>query len=157
SDISEENHQSRQTWHLVSLRSIVRPLSKTLISRTSNCSTAPLHTTFTSPKSEFRFVFGGSDGCCQPQWLKLFSNNFHSLTDTLYPKRRPSDKPRRKRASLRHPGPYAWVQYVPGEPILPNRPNEGSVKGRKEKKRVRQRRAFILAEKKKQESTTARG
>lgn len=41
-------------------------------------------------------------------------------------------------------GPYAWVQYVPGEPILPNRPNEGSVKRRNEKKRMRQHRAFIL-------------
>lgn len=45
---------------------------------------------------------------------------------------------------LRNTGPYAWVQYVPGERILPNRPNEGSVKGRKEKKRMRLRRAFIL-------------
>lgn len=74
---------------------------------------------------------------------------FHSLTDTRYPKRRPSDKPRRKRASLRPPGPYAWVKYVPGEPILPNQPNEGSVKRRKEKKRIKLQRAFILAEKKK--------
>ncbi|KAL6977562.1 hypothetical protein U1Q18_026357 [Sarracenia purpurea var. burkii] len=77
---------------------------------------------------------------------------FHSLTDTRFPKRRPSDKPRRKRASLRPPGPYAWVKYVPGEPILPNQPNEGSVKGRKEKKRMRQRRSFILAEAKKRKA-----
>lgn len=41
-------------------------------------------------------------------------------------------------------GPYAWVKYVPGEPILPNQPNEGSVKRRNEKKRMRLRRAFIL-------------
>lgn len=41
-------------------------------------------------------------------------------------------------------GPYAWVQYTPGQPILPNNPNEGSVKRRNEKKRMRQRRAFIL-------------
>jgi len=41
-------------------------------------------------------------------------------------------------------GPYAWVQYTPGQPILPNKPNEGSVKRRNEKKRMRQRRAFIL-------------
>lgn len=41
-------------------------------------------------------------------------------------------------------GPYAGVQYIPGEPIVPSRPNEGSVKRRNEKKRMRQRRAFIL-------------
>ncbi|KAI4342582.1 hypothetical protein MLD38_027194 [Melastoma candidum] len=74
---------------------------------------------------------------------------FDRLTDRRFPKRRPSDKPRRKRASLRPPGPYAWVPYVPGQPILPNNPNEGSVKGRNEKKRRRLRRAFKLAEAKK--------
>lgn len=41
-------------------------------------------------------------------------------------------------------GPYAWVQHTPGKPISPNNPNEGSVKRRNEKKRMRQRRAFIL-------------
>lgn len=41
-------------------------------------------------------------------------------------------------------GPYAWVKYTPGEPILPNNPNEGSVKRRNEKKRMRLRREFIL-------------
>lgn len=41
-------------------------------------------------------------------------------------------------------GPYAWVQYVPGEPIPRSRPNEGSVQGRKRKKRIEQRKAFIL-------------
>ncbi|XP_051152318.1 uncharacterized protein LOC127266193 [Andrographis paniculata] len=79
-------------------------------------------------------------------------NAFHSLTDSRYPKRRPSDKPRRKRASLRPPGPYAWVKYVPGEPILPNQPNEGSVKRRNEKKRIKQHRAFIMSEKRKRKA-----
>lgn len=41
-------------------------------------------------------------------------------------------------------GPYAWVKYTPGEPISPNNPNEGSVKRRNEKKRIGQRKAFIL-------------
>lgn len=41
-------------------------------------------------------------------------------------------------------GPYAYVQYTPGEPISPNNPNEGSVKRRNAKKRIGQRRAFIL-------------
>lgn len=35
------------------------------------------------------------------------------------------------------------VDYVPGEPIVA-KPNEGSVKRRNEKKRIRMRRAFIL-------------
>lgn len=58
-------------------------------------------------------------------------------------------KSRRKRASIRPRGPYAWVQHVPGEPIPTSRPNEGSVKGRNRKKRIAQRKAFILSEKKK--------
>lgn len=33
---------------------------------------------------------------------------------------------------------------MPGEPITTHNPNEGSVKRRNEKKRMRQRRAFIL-------------
>lgn len=53
---------------------------------------------------------------------------------------------------MRPSGPYAWVQYTPGQPILPNNPNEGSVKRRNEKKRMRQRRAFILAERKKRKA-----
>ncbi|ONK57616.1 uncharacterized protein A4U43_C09F2310 [Asparagus officinalis] len=78
-----------------------------------------------------------------------------SLTDTRLPKRRPGTAPRRKRASLKPPGPYAWVQYVPGEPIPRSRPNKGSVKGRKEKKRIAQRKAFILSEKKKRKAQFA--
>lgn len=46
-------------------------------------------------------------------------------------------------------GPYAWVKHVPGEPIPANQPNEGSFKRRNEKKRIKQRHAFILSEKKK--------
>ncbi|XP_038723251.1 uncharacterized protein LOC120015098 [Tripterygium wilfordii] len=49
-------------------------------------------------------------------------------------------------------GPYAWVKYVPGEPILPNNPNEGSVKRRNEKKRMRQRCEFIKGEAKKRKA-----
>ncbi|ONK62525.1 uncharacterized protein A4U43_C07F4990 [Asparagus officinalis] len=52
-------------------------------------------------------------------------------------------------------GPYAWVQYVPGEPIPRSRPNKGSVKGRKENKRIAQRKAFILSEKKKRKAQFA--
>ncbi|GAB2297099.1 hypothetical protein Dimus_031198 [Dionaea muscipula] len=79
----------------------------------------------------------------------LASNPYDALTDSRFPKRRPSDKSRRKRSSLRPPGPYAWVKYVPGQPILANQPNEGSVKLRNEKKRRTQRREFIKAEAKK--------
>ncbi|XP_054825353.1 uncharacterized protein LOC129322917 [Prosopis cineraria] len=130
------------------LRNIFRPLSRTLISRIPTTSPAPFLPASTYPKSLF---LGRPAFSRDPQWLPL-SNHLHSLTDTRFPKRRPSEKPRRKRASMRPPGPYAWVKYVPGEPILPNRPNEGSVKRRKEKKRMRQHRAFILAERKKRKA-----
>lgn len=160
------------------LRSIVRPLTRTLRSHPST-SLAPFPAAFTSLKPRFHLLGAGSVGTEAP-WFPI-ANHFHSLTDTRFPKRRPSDKPRRKRASLRPPGsltcislkfrvsvynvlftgssmprvngftrfllnagPYAWVQYTPGEPILPNQPNEGSVKRRNEKKRIRLRRAFIL-------------
>lgn len=80
---------------------------------------------------------------------------FSRLTDNRFPKRRPGTKPRRKRRSLKPPGPYAWVQYVPGEPIPRSRPNEGSVQGRKRRKRIKQRKAFILSEKKKRKAQWA--
>ncbi|XP_061370911.1 uncharacterized protein LOC133313538 [Gastrolobium bilobum] len=126
------------------LRNILRPLSlSSSRALTSRISTTPS----TAP-----FCAALSSTCKPPQWLVPLWNQFHSLTDTRFPKRRPSDKPRRKRASLKPLGPYAWVQYTPGEPILPNKPNEGSIKRRNEKKRMRQRRAFILAEKKKRKA-----
>jgi len=50
---------------------------------------------------------------------------------------------------LRPKGPYYWVKCSPGEPIPTSQPNKGSVKGRKEKKRIKQRKAFIMAEKNK--------
>ncbi|CBI17434.3 hypothetical protein VitviT2T_005597 [Vitis vinifera] len=134
---------------LGALRSIIRPLSRTLVTRTSTLYTTSFGASSPSPRPDFRFVSGSLYWL--PRWVPV-ANHFHSLTDTRFPKRRPSDKPRRKRASLRPPGPYAWVQYVPGERILPNRPNEGSVKGRKEKKRMRLRRAFILSEAKKRKT-----
>ncbi|XP_050107666.1 uncharacterized protein LOC126586767 [Malus sylvestris] len=129
------------------LRSIVRPLSRTIISRTSTSSMTSLAASCVCPKPELPFISGR-----QAPWFFPVSNYFHSLTDTRFPKRRPVDKPRRKRASVRPPEPFAAVQYVPGEPIVPNRPNEGSVKRRNEKKRMRQRRAFILTEKKKRKA-----
>lgn len=129
------------------LRSLVRPLSRTLISRTSTCSITSFSASSVCPKPETRFLSGG-----QAPWSFLISNHFHSLTDTRFPKRRPSLKSRRKRASIRPPGPYAGIQCAPGEPIVPSRPNEGSVKRRNEKKRMRLRRAFILSEKKKRKA-----
>ncbi|WJX95409.1 hypothetical protein P8452_76732 [Trifolium repens] len=124
------------------LRNILRPLSlsSSRITVTSQISsTLPFHASLPS-------------SCKPPQFLLPFVNHFHSLTDTRFPKRRPSDKSRRKRASLRPSGPYAWVQHTTGETILPNKPNEGSIKRRNEKKRMRQRRAFILSEKKKRKA-----
>ncbi|PON71517.1 protein translocase subunit [Parasponia andersonii] len=133
------------------LRPILRPLSRTLVSQISTPATTSLVAASASARSDLRSVLGGGPFRSQLPWFPI-TNHFHSLTDTRFPKRRPSDKPRRKRASMKPPGPYAFVQYVPGEPILPNRPNEGSVKRRNEKKRIRQRLAFILAEKKKRKA-----
>ncbi|KAK7268065.1 hypothetical protein RIF29_20750 [Crotalaria pallida] len=138
------------------LRNIIRPVSlssfRTFTSRFSTSpSTLLFRSGFVSREPDLRSLLGGASPYKLPQWLPIW-NQFHSLTDTRLPKRRPSDKPRRKRASLKPPGPYAWVQYTPGEPILPNKPNEGSVKRRNEKKRMRQRRAFILSEKKKRKA-----
>ncbi|TXG59735.1 hypothetical protein EZV62_014308 [Acer yangbiense] len=127
------------------LRNIVRPLSRTLISRASSTpSSTTTMSSFLSSSSLFvkpdpRFISGGR----QSPWIPTALNHFHSLTDTRFPKRRPVDKPHRKRASLRPRGPYAWVQYTKGQPISPNNPNEGSVKRRNEKKRMSQRCAFI--------------
>lgn len=136
------------------LRSMIRPVSRTLLSTRTTSALAPPRIAAVSspfPASDLHF--------CHP--LGSFHRNlpfiepssaFHSLTDTRYPKRRPSDKPRRKRAQLKPPGPYAWVKCVPGEPIAAKQPNEGSVKRRNEKKRIKLHRAFILAEKKKRKA-----
>ncbi|RCV15312.1 hypothetical protein SEVIR_3G048500v4 [Setaria viridis] len=74
---------------------------------------------------------------------------FGGLMNTRFPKRRPGFANRRKRASLRPKGPYYWVKCNPEEPIPTSQPNKGSVQGRKEKKRIKQRKDFIMAEKKK--------
>ncbi|KAH1207229.1 Acid phosphatase 1 [Glycine max] len=140
----ERDISIREMGSAGALRNIVRSLSvassRALLPRIStNASMAPICFALPSP-------------CKPPQRLLPLWSHFHSLTDTRFPKRRPSERPRRKRASLRPSGPYAWVQYTPGQPILPNKPNEGSVKRRNEKKRMRQRRAFILAERKKRKA-----
>ncbi|KAF3675591.1 putative tetraketide alpha-pyrone reductase 1-like [Capsicum annuum] len=140
-----------------SLRSIIRPVSRALLSTRPLSAftpiTSPANTI--SPVTELRRNLFST---FRPKLPWIPPSNaasvaaFHSLTDTRLPKRRPSYKPKRKRASLRPPGPYAWVKYTPGEPISPNNPNEGSVKRRNEKKRIAQRKAFILAEKKKRKA-----
>ncbi|KAB5547579.1 hypothetical protein OIU85_009193 [Salix viminalis] len=135
------------------LRNAIRPLSRTLITHTGTSSTTP----FLASRPEFRLSLGGGAQSPWTQMIRHFSflseaHPFDRLTSTRFPKRRPVDKPRRKRASLKPPGPYAWVQYVPGEPIKPNNPNVGSVKRRNERKRIRQRQEFILAEKKKRKA-----
>ncbi|KAL2316680.1 hypothetical protein Fmac_030556 [Flemingia macrophylla] len=121
------------------LTNILRPLSTTLASRV-------LLTSRTASTTPFRPCLSSS------QWVPPLWNHLHNLTDTRFPKRRPSDKPRPKRASLRPSGPYAWVQYTPDHHILPNNPNQGSVKRRNEKKRIRLHRAFVLAERKKRKT-----
>ncbi|KAL6583442.1 hypothetical protein OROMI_005520 [Orobanche minor] len=129
------------------VRSIIGPVSRILLSASHFSPAAKTLTTISPP--ELRHLFAPL-----PRKLPWISpcSSFHSLTDTRYPKRRPVNKPRRKRASLKPPGPYAWVKCVPGEPILPNQPNEGSVKRRNEKKRIKQQRAFIMSEKRKRKA-----
>ena len=78
------------------LRNIVRSLSvassRALLPRIStNASMAPICFALPSP-------------CKPPQRLLPLWSHFHSLTDTRFPKRRPSERPRRKRASLRPSG-----------------------------------------------------
>ncbi|KAL1569509.1 protein translocase subunit [Salvia divinorum] len=125
------------------LRSIIRPVSRTL-SPASHFS--PAAKTFsTTPPPQLRYLFAPIRRYIP--WIPPRSA-FHSLTDTRYPKRRPVDKPHRKRASLKPPGPYAWVKCVPGKTILPNQPNQGSAKRRNEKKRIKQHRAFVKSERK---------
>ncbi|KAL3844712.1 hypothetical protein ACJIZ3_002115 [Penstemon smallii] len=132
------------------LKFIIRPASRALSSAAyfspATKTFSSLTTTTTTTSSELRHLF------LRRPWFSPPCSAFHSLTDTRFPKRRPGDKPRRKRASLKPPGPYAWVKYEPGEPILPNQPNEGSVKRRNEKKRIKQHRAFIMSEKKKRKA-----
>ncbi|GLT34757.1 hypothetical protein SLA2020_092560 [Shorea laevis] len=112
------------------LRTVVRSLSRTVLSRASaTCPATSFLSSTPFPKSDFRFAFAPAAHGQSP--LIPVSSHFHSLTDIRYPKRRPQDKPRRKQASLRPPGPYAWVQYVPGMPILPNNPNGVSREGRR--------------------------
>ncbi|KAL8136523.1 hypothetical protein V2J09_002524 [Rumex salicifolius] len=145
-----------------SLRNLVRPLCRVVSSRTA---AAAANNTITN-LAPLRSISPLSNHFYQntPQFLSIFRSvhleslasiaprPFDALTDTRLPKRRHSDKHKRKRASLKPPGPYAWVNHVPGEPVLPSQPNEGSVKLRNEKKRRRQRREFILAEKKKRKA-----
>uniref|UniRef100_A0A804MDZ5 Tubulin/FtsZ GTPase domain-containing protein n=1 Tax=Zea mays TaxID=4577 RepID=A0A804MDZ5_MAIZE len=45
--------------------------------------------------------------------------------------------------------PYYWVKCKPDKLIPVSQPNQGSVRGRKEKKRIKQRKDFIMDEKKK--------
>ncbi|KAL2319437.1 hypothetical protein Fmac_028406 [Flemingia macrophylla] len=118
------------------LRNILRPMLTMLASPV-------LLTSRTDSTTPFRPCLSSS------QWVPILWNHLQSFTDTRFPKQRPSDKPCRKRASLRPSGPYAWVQYTRDHPILPNNPNQGSVKRRNEKKRIRLHRAFAERKKRK--------
>ncbi|CAA6654776.1 unnamed protein product [Spirodela intermedia] len=136
------------------LRALVRPLAITR--RLSQMPSLPL------PQGSRSGLILKETAVCRPApfhfpWAAsgvVAGSGFHSLTDTRFPKRRPGFAPRRKRASLRPPGPYAWVQHAPGEPTPSSQPNRGSIKarGRKAKKRIKQVKAFILSEKKKRQA-----
>lgn len=126
----------------------MRPLARTVLTHSTQHfpTKLPLNT---APASHSRSILDSIRP--QPSQSSLMSryHELHSLTETRHPKRRPGFKNRRKRASLKPPGPYAWVPYTPGQPILANNPNAGSIKRRNERKRIGQRKAFIKSEAKK--------
>lgn len=147
------------------LKSLIRPISRALSSThsstifTQSPQSAQFLPRFLTPihqiqQQQQQPIFGYliSRSIHLESLSSLAPRPFDPLTTTLFPKRRPSDKSRRKRSSLRPPGPYAWVKHVPGEAVPPSQPNEGSVKLRNEKKRRRQRREFIKAERKKRKA-----
>jgi hypothetical protein len=87
------------------LRNAIRPLSRTLTTHARTPSTTP----FLASKPEFRLSLSGGGQSPWTQMIRHFSflseaNPFDRLTSTRFPKRRPVDKPRRKRASLKPPG-----------------------------------------------------
>nr|GMC96951.1 serine/threonine-protein kinase sel-5 [Ipomoea batatas] len=129
------------------IRSVARPVSRALFSYRNifAVSSATSPSTFPSLSPELRLLF-------RPKlpWIPP-STAFHSLTDTRYPKRRPSES-RRKRPIPKPPGPYAVARGLPHDPKPPKNPNEGSVKRRNEKKRIKLHKAFILSEKKKRKA-----
>ncbi|RWR77518.1 Protein translocase subunit SecA [Cinnamomum micranthum f. kanehirae] len=142
-----------------SLRSLIRPIAQGAVARTtlfhihipsSSRATHPPNTSLLLPFLNNSSISSSSRDSSICPWTKWhLRSDIHSLTDTRFPKRRPGFTNRRKRASLKPPGPYAWVQYVPGEPIPRSRPNEGSVQGRNRIKRIKLRKAFIKSEAKK--------
>ncbi|KAF9607748.1 hypothetical protein IFM89_000095 [Coptis chinensis] len=122
---------------------IVRPLTRSIFTHSpirfpAKISNGP----FVPPASQFDSI---------RQSLLFSYKGLHSLTETRYPKRRPGFTNRKKRTTIKPPGPYALVQHTPQESILANKPHEGSVKNRNanEKKRIAQRKAFIKSEAKK--------
>ncbi|KMT00890.1 hypothetical protein BVRB_9g221620 [Beta vulgaris subsp. vulgaris] len=147
------------------LKSLIRPLSRAFSAQSSIRLTplphsSPFLSNFLSPKHHQQ-----QQNHHFPVFSHLISRSIHleslsslapkpcdPLTNSRFLKRRPSLTSRRKRSSLRPPGPYAWVSHVPGEAVPPSQPNEGSVKLRNEKKRRRQRREFIKSERKKRKA-----
>ncbi|KAJ0040844.1 hypothetical protein Pint_28374 [Pistacia integerrima] len=115
------------------LRSIIGPLSRTLVPRAAChfCYVAGILLLFVlETRLTMRIEWPIS---MVPNFAPLSQLNRHTIS----------------KAKTR---PYAWVQHTPGQPISPSNPNEGSVKRRNEKKRMRLRRAFILAEAKKRKA-----
>lgn len=141
------------------LRNLIRPFTRAISTTTlapSPAASSLLQPKFLSPKLHQQLESPFSKFISRSIHLESLSSiaarPFDPLTDSRFPKRRPADNSRRKRSSLRPRGPYAWVKHVPGEPVPPSQPNEGSVKLRNEKKRRRQHREFILSEKKKRKA-----
>ncbi|KAL2926624.1 UDP-N-acetylenolpyruvoylglucosamine reductase [Bienertia sinuspersici] len=107
------------------LRSFLRPISRAISTHSSNFLTqSPQSSAQFLPKSLLPFhqlhqqqlIFGHlfSRSVHLESLSSLAPKPFDPLTNTRFPKRRPLDKPRRKRSSLRPSGPYAWVKHEPG-------------------------------------------
>ncbi|KAJ0770626.1 hypothetical protein HanPI659440_Chr07g0259841 [Helianthus annuus] len=81
------------------IRSIIRPVSRALINARTTSSTPlynnELHSHFGSIHQSHLF------------WRPASARLIQTLTDTRFPKRRPLDKPRRKRATLKPSGHFS--------------------------------------------------
>lgn len=95
------------------LRSVIRPVSRTILSARTTSAFSPA--AFQSSTSQTPILgpllIIGSLRRNSP-WIPASNAFLHSLTDTRFPKRRPVDKPRRKRAYLRPQGYFLFQFYT---------------------------------------------
>ena len=101
------------------LRSLIRPLSRAISAHsrapfTQSPASSLFQSNFLSPKPnqnqylQYPFAQFISRSVHLESLSSIAARPFDPLTDTRFPKRRPSDKPRRKRSSLRPPGGFLF-------------------------------------------------